>query len=82
MTMMHATRHRPGPHQDAERRQTGYPYDAEDDHCWHRFPDDPRAWELTSDSATDLRDVRELGLIFEAAKGRWRVFDPAERFGL
>ncbi len=71
----------PGPHQDVEHRQTGYPYDEEDDHCWHRFPDDPRAWEVTNHMATDPRDVRGLGRIFEASKGRWQVFDPAERFG-
>ena len=73
----------PGPHIRDDEKRDGYAFDDEDDHCWHRFPDDPRAWELTTDKWEQVRSVEELLAAFEAAaKEGWKVFDPAERFGL
>jgi hypothetical protein len=73
-----------GKHIDSdEHKNSGYEYDEQNDHCWHRFADDPGSWELTEAQPTDKRTVRELVGVFEAAvqKG-WKVFDPGERFGL
>jgi hypothetical protein len=73
-----------GKHIDSEEhKDSGYEYDEENDHCWHRFADDSEAWELTEQPPTDGRTVQELVGVFEGAalKG-WKVFDPAERFGL
>jgi len=61
---------------------TGYPFDDAVDHCWHRFPREG-AWESTRESPTGALTVGELVNAFEqAAALGWKVFDPAERFGL
>ena len=73
----------PGPHVTWLPEGEAPAYDEENDHCWHRLTDASGAWELTSDAATDGRAVEELVGAFEvAAKTGWKVFDPAERFGL
>jgi len=73
----------PGDHIYApEYCSTGYPFDQDVDHCWHRFPDDD-PWELTRESPTGALTVDELvNAIEQAAAVGWKVFDPAERFGL
>jgi len=73
-----------GKHIDSvEHRDSGYEYDKDNDHCWHRFTQDPDVWELVDQPPTGKRDVEELVTEFEAAaRSRWRVFDPVERFGL
>jgi hypothetical protein len=71
----------PGPHITWLPAGEAPEYDEENDHCWHRLPEEPNAWELTTDSPTDTRCVEELVDQFEcASKAGWRVFDPAERF--
>jgi hypothetical protein len=73
----------PGDHIYApEYCSTGYPFDQEVDHCWHRLPaEDP--WELTREEPTGDLTVALLVNGFEqAAAVGWKVFDPAERFGL
>jgi len=74
----------PGPHiHEKRRRHTGYPFDPEDDHCWHRFGADPGCWKITKAVRTDPRSVLLLVRSFEkAAKSGWKVFDPEERLGL
>ena len=74
----------PGTHvYSAEHVETGFTYDEDNDHCWHRFHDDPGAWALTNDAPTDERTVEGLVAAFEAAvRTGWQVFDPAERFEL
>lgn len=75
--------YRPGPHHDDSDRPDGYPYDEDDDHCWHAFEDDPGAWEVTTDAPTDERTVKQLVAAFEISfEAGWIVFHPAERFGL
>lgn len=69
--------YKPGPHQSADRRDTGYCYDPDEDHCWHRFPDDAQAWELTADEPTAPYDATQLVTVFEAiAAYGWRPFNP------
>jgi hypothetical protein len=72
----------PGDHIYApEYCATGYPFDQEVDHCWHRFSEAP--WELTREEPTGDLTVALLVNAFEqAAAVGWKVFDPAERFGL
>ena len=71
----------PGRHvADPDYSATGYPYHDDLDHCWHRWPDDPHTWSLTTDAPTDPRTVEEFVRDVEAAfKAGWEVFDPAER---
>jgi len=72
----------PGDHIYApEYCSTGYPFDDDVDHCWHRFPD-ADAWELTREEPTgDLTAGLLVNAFEQAAVVGWRVFDPAERFG-
>jgi hypothetical protein len=72
----------PGPHvRSAEHAATGYPFDPDNDHCWHHFVAET-PWELTTARATVPVSVKYLVQAFELAKrSGWRVFDPAERFG-
>jgi hypothetical protein len=74
----------PGDHIYApEYAYSGYPFDQEVDHCWHHLAQDPDGWELTGDEPTGALTVELLVNAFEqAAAVGWRVFDPAERFGL
>jgi hypothetical protein len=67
-----------GPHiADPSLQETGYPYDVDLDHCWHRIADDPGAWELTDDQPTDGRTVEEVVLAFEQARhAGWCVPEP------
>ena len=61
----------------------GYPFEEDTDHCWHGFGPDPDVWELTGDPPTGDLTVERLVEAFEsAAMAGWKVFDPAERFGL
>jgi len=72
-----------GKHIDSEEhRDFGYEYDDQNDHCWHSFSGEDD-WELTGDPVTDKRTVEQLVEAFEATTmAGWKVFDPAERFGL
>lgn len=67
-----------------EQKDSGYDYDEEIDHCWHRFADDDQlSVKVTAREPTDKRTVEQLAAAFEAAaKAGWRIFDPADRFGL
>lgn len=73
----------PGGHQQEPERERGFPFDRDDDHCWHRWLDDPGAWSLTTNAPTDARDVAGLVAAFESANhAGWKQFDPVARFGL
>lgn len=76
--------YRPGSHiYSADHVRTGYDYDEENDHCWHRFADGDENWCLTTRDPTDKRTALQLVEAFEAASNAgWKSFDPAERFGL
>jgi hypothetical protein len=68
---------KPGPHQSEDRRTMGYSYDPHEDHCWHRFPDEPHAWELTADPPSAPYDVNGMVKVFESiAASGWSPFDP------
>lgn len=73
----------PGKHiNEEEKRETGYPYDDEDG-CWHRFDCSGVTWRITKARWEQIRSVEEVASSFEkAAREGWRVFDPADRFGV
>src|SRR5437867_2519211 len=51
----------PGPHiQESGYRGTGFPYDEEDDHCWHRLADGEEPWKVVEQKRTDRRSVLQL----------------------